>query len=408
MGGASSGGAYWVRMWNKRNIEKKTESQARTAGAEGLAALNSYGKSGGAVNAAEFSHQIRTPMNGLLGALELLSETALDSSQAEYVRLIHDSAMKLFRALGMDKTVQALTTETTDTGCEQKDSPLRLPNAIRILLVEDDDISRKIVADMLIRLGCSVQVARDGVEALAMLGIDSEHLDGSGDVSGYQHYDLVLMDNNMPKMDGMESCSILRGMERAWMASHRLATPSHLPVIALTAMDYEGNRERCLRAGMDDYLVKPVSRRELVQVIRYTLLRFVVDKPANNKPEEPDDFDQFPDVRFEQLQTVADNDAALIRELIGDFTSLIPGMLKELREALLRNDTENAARLSHKIAGSSSYIGAERMQRIGKEMERKIRAGNGAGCEELMKRMEYSYQQVAAFFAEKEISDSSR
>ncbi len=378
-------------MWHKRNIAKKTVSQAD-----------------GAADAADFSHQIRTPINGLLGAVELLSETQLDSNLAEYVRLIRESAMRLLHALGLDEREQSQNAVPADTGLKQQPDTLFFPDAIRVLLVEDDDISRKIGADMLTRLGCTVQVARDGVEALSMLGIDSEHLDGSGDVSGYQSYDLVLMDNNMPRMDGMESCGILRGMEQAWMASHRLAPHSHLPVIALTAMDYEGNRERCLKAGMDDYLVKPVSKRELVQVIRYTLLRFVGDKPGSSKRDKPDDFDQFPDVRFEQLQTVADNDSALISELIGDFTSLMPGMLKDLRAAFERNDQEGAARLSHKMAGSSSYIGAERMQRIGKEVERRIRSGKMADCKDLLERMEKSYRQVAAFFAAKENGDSSR
>jgi CheY-like chemotaxis protein len=121
----------------------------------------------------------------------------------------------------------------------------RGPLAARVLLVEDDPVNQMVVEEMLKLLGCEVVVAADGAaaQAAALLG----------------GYDLVFMDCHMPVMDGYEATARIRQDERA--------RGLHTPIVALTADALAGDRERCLAAGMDDYMTKPVSRARLAAVV---------------------------------------------------------------------------------------------------------------------------------------------
>jgi CheY-like chemotaxis protein len=122
----------------------------------------------------------------------------------------------------------------------------------RILVVEDNLVNQKIAARLLQKAGYPCEVAETGVQALAAL-------EGG-------RFDLVLMDCQMPEMDGFEATRRLRERERD--------TGAHLPVVAMTANAMEGDRERCLAAGMDDYLSKPIQIRDLFNAIERQLLRW--------------------------------------------------------------------------------------------------------------------------------------
>jgi signal transduction histidine kinase/ActR/RegA family two-component response regulator len=129
----------------------------------------------------------------------------------------------------------------------EKRRPLaaRLPDEIcRVLLVEDNQVNQKLARRMLEKLGCQVDVAADGVEAVALYE--------------KQAYRAIFMDCQMPEMDGYTATGLIRQRERSGQ---------HTPIIALTANAMEGDRERCVAAGMDDYLVKPVQKKELSRAV---------------------------------------------------------------------------------------------------------------------------------------------
>jgi CheY-like chemotaxis protein len=139
--------------------------------------------------------------------------------------------------------------DTCDTGADasQQTQPMLAPsiNQLRILLAEDNIINQKLATRILQKMGHKVTVAGDGTEAIAAL--DS------------RKFDLALMDIQMPYMDGFEATRIIREREKG--------TRNHVPIFAMTAHAMKGDRERCLAAGMDGYLAKPIDVKELQQVL---------------------------------------------------------------------------------------------------------------------------------------------
>ena len=153
---------------------------------------------------------------------------------------------ELFDAIGMSLGLASLA-----AGAEA--SVLRQPSVelppLRILLAEDSLVNQKLALGLLGKHGHSVVVANNGKEAVVALA--------SGE------YDVVLMDVEMPEMDGLEATAVVRTGERQ--------TGKHVPIIAMTAHAMKGDRERCLEAGMDDYVSKPIRAQQLFAVLKSVL-----------------------------------------------------------------------------------------------------------------------------------------
>jgi CheY-like chemotaxis protein len=133
----------------------------------------------------------------------------------------------------------------------------KLDNPASILLAEDNPVNQEVAITMLENLGCSVEIANNGQEAVEAVG--------------RKHYDIVLMDCQMPIMDGYTAAGEIRRRE---------GDQSPARIIALTANAMEGDRERCLAAGMDDYLSKPFSQKELHEM----LTRWLSRQASENSP----------------------------------------------------------------------------------------------------------------------------
>ena len=116
---------------------------------------------------------------------------------------------------------------------------------LRVLLVEDNSVNQRVAVRLLEKMGHCVAVAGNGREALAALDVES--------------FDLVLMDVQMPEMDGLEATAAIRQREQT--------TGAHVPILAMTAHNMKGDRERCLEAGMDGYVAKPIRPHELMEAI---------------------------------------------------------------------------------------------------------------------------------------------
>jgi CheY-like chemotaxis protein len=201
----------------------------------------------------KLNHDIRTPLNGIIGTVTLLADTTLSPEQKEYNETIRQCSEKLLAAIndelakvtGELNIVKISEPEATNSGEESGHLPQKLSSdfakqyPLKILVAEDDRINQKMAMRTLAKLGYNPDIAQNGKEVLE-------------EVSKIK-YDLILMDVQMPEMDGLEATRMIR-----------LCLTDQPVIIAMTANAMGGDREECLRAGMDDYISKPVHLEELV------------------------------------------------------------------------------------------------------------------------------------------------
>ena len=216
-----------------------------------------------------------------------------------------------------------------DQASEQVSAPApHDPKDQRVLVVDDHPINRKTASVALEKLGYQVCAAENGLEALELVR--------------EEHFDLIFMDVQMPIMDGFETCQAIRGM------GGRFET---LPIIALTANAMENDRERCLAAGMSDYLPKPMPKDKLLAILKqYEPLPQETAPPG--KPLE--------DFHHADFLARYDLDTALAREILNDFLDDGPDSVQQIRQSIAQRDS-SAEALAHRFKGPCAYVGAERL-----------------------------------------------
>jgi CheY-like chemotaxis protein/HPt (histidine-containing phosphotransfer) domain-containing protein len=208
--------------------------------------------------------------------------------------------------------------------------------ALRVLVAEDSVVNQKVVQFQLRKLGCKVDSVIDGEEALLAVRKKS--------------YDVILMDCQMPRLDGWETTRRIRQMEkgrtdRTW-------------IIAMTAHSLVGDRERCMGAGMDDYLSKPVRFGDLAAALAQSPSA-VRALSTDGTPAAASVVCQERISSFRQLEE--ESGQAVLISVIDLFIERTPPMFKEARRAVISNDAPRVARLAHTIKGSCSNFGAQRM-----------------------------------------------
>lgn len=183
-------------------------------------------------------HEVRTPMTGLLGMLELLLETELKDDQREFAETAFSSAHNLLEIL--DNIFDSSKIETGSIELEAKPQKQPVTKPVYVLVADDNKINQQIVNKALQLENINVDIAKDGEEALSFFT--------------KKHYDLVLMDVHMPLVDGLEATRIIRAMD---------GEASRVPIIALTGSTSPHEKQQCLEAGMSAVLGKPFSVDEL-------------------------------------------------------------------------------------------------------------------------------------------------
>ena len=227
--------------------------------------------------------------------------------------------------------------------------------SLRILLAEDNLMNQKLATRLLEKQGHTVVVAENGKKALAALGFSEsasvpiQKLDTP--------FDLVLMDVQMPELDGLETTLLIREREKS--------TGTHLPIIAMTAHAMKGDDQRCLRAGMDAYLAKPIKADDLFAMIGNLMGRPAEPSPASSSSEESIDWK-------EALASVR-GDVELLRELAEIFLHECPRWLLCLREGLDRGDASLVSRTAHTLKGSLGTFAAKSAHRAALELENRGR-----------------------------------
>jgi PAS domain S-box-containing protein len=240
---------------------------------------------------------------------------------------------------------------------------------MRILLVEDNSTNQLVAMKILERLGYRADLAANGLEALAALR-------GA-------HYDLVLMDCQMPELDGFEATRRIRD-PLSPVRDH------HVPIIAMTAHVMKGDREKCLAAGMDDYLGKPVRPEELATALeRWLGVRggpagASADGTAPASPDSPASAAPVFD-RAAFLERVL-GDEELVREVTEMFLADLPVQLERLAEVVGLGDCPLAGQVAHGIKGAAANVGGEALREVAFEMEKAGKAGDLVALKALLPR----------------------
>lgn len=222
----------------------------------------------------------------------------------------------------------------------------------RILLVEDNAINQQVAQGILEHFGLRVTVAGDGLEAMEILKRGA--------------FDLVLADIQMPRMDGYELARAIREQERQ----------THLPIVAMTAHAMEGDREKCLQAGMDDHLPKPIDPDQL-----YATLDRWLNRSDSGDTRMLADF-EFPDyvdgVNLEQgLRRIGGN-RQLLMKLLREFVADYQQAEQTIDEAIDALDFPLASRWLHTIQGIAGNIGAGRLQEMAEQLSQSLKTEDAA------------------------------
>jgi signal transduction histidine kinase/DNA-binding response OmpR family regulator len=227
-----------------------------------------------------------------------------------------------------------------------------------LLVVEDNLVNQKVLVGLLAKLGYTAEVANNGIEALAALERCA--------------YPIVFMDSQMPQMDGVATTAEIRRRE----GSERRTV-----IVAVTAHAMKGERERCLAAGMDDYLSKPVGLDALSAVIeRWRSAASTAPPPALADPEAPEDTTLLDSGVLGQLRELETSMPGLLADVISTFLRETPGRIDRIVSALESSDKSAAEAASHGLKGSAAAIGATRLAALCAEIERHCRAGTTGHC----------------------------
>jgi signal transduction histidine kinase/CheY-like chemotaxis protein len=242
-----------------------------------------------------------------------------------------------------------------------------------ILLVEDNDINQQLMVNMLERLGYRAALAADGLQAI--------------EAFRRRRPDLVLMDCQMPNMDGFEATAEIRRLEEN-------APAPAVPIVALTANAMQGDRERCLAAGMNDYLSKPVRLPDL----RKTLDRWFTstgDARIQAAGPEPAPGETLDMQAIEAIRTLQrPGEANLLEKILGMYRRNTPALLDQLARAIDEGDAGAAQHAAHALKSSSANVGAARVATLARELEAGARKRDLSGARERLTLLRTAFAEA--------------
>lgn len=317
-----------------------------------------------------------------------------------------------------DAMVAILNTQKTNTGSlvtRHSISETRRSN-YRVLLAEDNPINQKLAIVNLQKAGYSVDAVDTGQQALEK--VKSEN------------YSAVLMDVQMPEMDGLEATQNIR----QWELTHG----KHIPIIAMTAHAMSGDRERCLEAGMDDYVSKPLEPKSLFNVLD----RWVSETELELKPElevenhtedqsisydnlfgdipdglfgeeetaqpalKPDstheDMSQLPSLPIDYITALPRffDDPQFLREMLEDYKKSLPARIVDIQAAFQQSDINTLGRLAHNLKGISLNFSAEPIAHIAQKIEEASKREDISGVSKLIEQLIYEENRLLEFVSQ--------
>jgi PAS domain S-box-containing protein len=257
----------------------------------------------------------------------------------------------------LDSIVAVLRVATADEAPPQMPVRERPEDvaSLRVLLAEDGLVNQKVAVSLLEQRGHKVTVANNGQEALDALDRES--------------FDVVLMDVQMPEMDGFEATASIRQKERA--------SGGHTPIIAMTAHAMKGDRERCLEAGMDGYIPKPIRARDLYDAVEGAAAGLPGSQASSETVKgERDAIDR------DLVLELTGGSVETLKEVVDVFAAECPRLLKRIHDAITENDPTELQRAAHTLKGSVQVFGHKGTVAAALRLETMGREENLVGAEE--------------------------
>jgi Amt family ammonium transporter len=382
------------------------DAQVATSGAEAIELLRSEAAAGRpfqaaildlnmpGMNGVELARALRDHPITLALPLILMSgvETRLDAPEIASLKFVRGLIKPIRQSVLFDTLMKALAgpaRPTAGPAAEFKPSPAsrKPPRSTRILLAEDMEVNQFVATEILARDGYTCDIAATGREAV--------------DAVMAGRYDVVLMDCQMPEMSGLEAAEAIREHERATGAPRA-------PIIALTANAVKGDRERCLAAGMDDYLTKPLDPARLFKMIETYAPSSQGPSGPESDPEKPAAPAQLagnasisrpPAVDYDTLLNRCMGDPQFVSRIARRFGETIPRMWEGLRAGVAAGDAAATARSAHAIKGTAANVSATRLSELAHKLEELGREGNLTSAEAIVQQLADELERCKAELA---------
>jgi CheY-like chemotaxis protein len=241
---------------------------------------------------------------------------------------------------------------------------------LRILVAEDNAVNQKVALRMLEKMGYSADVANNGSEAVAS--------------ASRIPYDIVFMDSQMPEMNGFEATARIRSVD---------GVERHTIIVAMTANALQGDREKCLAAGMDDYISKPIRKDDLADAID----RWSLAKEARKAPfQEANKTDPLLDESVLQRlgELVDDDDPYLLEQLLSMFVNETPKRLELIRRSLRVRDPHGLCEMAHLIKGTCMQLGLPAMASICQNLQDRAESLALGDCNQIFAQLEQTFHET--------------
>ena len=309
------------------------------------------------INGIELGRAIKTDPD--LAATRLILLTSLSGPREAEEARAAGFEYRLDKPIRKNDLYRHLTEPrtTVQRGHETESRLLATRLSAHLLLAEDNAVNQAVAGAMLRDMGCTVDIAKNGLEAVEQ--------------ASAVRYDLVIMDCMMPEMDGYAATAELRKRQAK-------GEIPHFPIIALTANAIAGDRETCLAAGMDDYLAKPFKREQFREIL-YRWLEHrvreggaVADTASHSAPGSG----EIDSAALDLIRSIQPEDDSLVREIIGLYLENGPRLLDLLAHGYACGDLGEVHRASHTLKSSSGQVGAVLLAELCKEVENHARGGS--------------------------------
>jgi len=254
-----------------------------------------------------------------------------------------------------------------------------LRRKLRILLVEDNQINQQMAMRLLEKQGHIVTLAENGKVAIEVLT--------------HHPFDVVLMDVQMPEMDGLEATRTIRNPDSAVLHHD-------IPIIAMTAHAMKEDREMCLAAGMNDYLSKPIDPHDLSEKIAKSGNGNKAGAPVTGQGNPRQTTEAAPPVNLEKALVRVMGDRAFLQEMLEQLTGMVSSHLEPMRAAIAQGDGETIARQAHSLKGSAANLSAERIADTALRLEDMGRQGDLAHADPILGELESELGRLKAFVSQ--------